>query len=150
MAAKTKEVEALTAAIEAKTKLIGELGVEIVAMKEDLDDTGKALLEDKKFTAELADGKKTLEKTIKTLDASEKESTSIAAAAVTLAAALGNHEECAAKSQIYHAASKKCIDAAIPATAFIPKVAHAMFNNADGREGGYINSRVVKVTKTRR
>ena len=40
VAAKEKEIAALTSAVEAKTKLIGELGVEIVAMKEDLDDTG--------------------------------------------------------------------------------------------------------------
>merc|ERR1719161_2958904 len=38
MAAKTKEVNACTASIEAKTKEIGELGIEIVEMKEDLSD----------------------------------------------------------------------------------------------------------------
>merc|ERR1719247_200777 len=53
MAAKTKEVDALTAAIEQKMTRLGELQVEIVEMKEDLDDTGKALLEDKKFLADL-------------------------------------------------------------------------------------------------
>merc|ERR1740121_892523 len=52
-AAKTKEIQANTAAVEAKTKRHGELGVEIVNMKEDLDDTKKALLEDKKFLADL-------------------------------------------------------------------------------------------------
>jgi len=49
MAAKTKEVGALTQAIEEKMVRLGELQVSIVEMKEDLDDTGKALLEDKKF-----------------------------------------------------------------------------------------------------
>merc|ERR550514_2240332 len=53
MAAKTKEVEALTKMIEDKLTRIGELGVEIVNMKEDLDDTLKALEEDKKFLADL-------------------------------------------------------------------------------------------------
>merc|ERR550514_1738887 len=53
MAAKTKEIEALTKAIEEKLARIAELGVEIVNMKEDLDDTTKALLEDKKFLADL-------------------------------------------------------------------------------------------------
>jgi len=61
MAAKAKEVKALTEQIEAKTKLIGELGVEIVQMKEDLDDTGKALYEDKKFLAQLEKGCSTKE-----------------------------------------------------------------------------------------
>mmetsp|Transcript_44443 Transcript_44443/g.73875 ORF Transcript_44443/g.73875 Transcript_44443/m.73875 type:complete len:705 (-) Transcript_44443:36-2150(-) len=53
MAAKTKEVEALTAAIETKTVRVGELGVEIVQMKEDLSDTEKALVADTKFLKDL-------------------------------------------------------------------------------------------------
>merc|ERR1719310_1469895 len=53
MSAKTKEVDALTKSIEDKSVRLGELQVSIVEMKEDLDDTGKALLEDKKFLADL-------------------------------------------------------------------------------------------------
>merc|ERR1719460_3160970 len=53
MAAKEKEIAALTKAIEEKMVRVGKLSVEIVEMKEDLDDTGKALLEDKKFLADL-------------------------------------------------------------------------------------------------
>merc|ERR1719253_821265 len=53
MAAKTKEVEALTKSIEDKSVRLGELQVSIVEMKEDLDDTQKALLEDQKFLADL-------------------------------------------------------------------------------------------------
>jgi predicted nucleic acid-binding Zn-ribbon protein len=53
MAAKQKEVDALTKAIEEKMVRLGKLQVEIVEMKEDLDDTGKGLLEDKKFIADL-------------------------------------------------------------------------------------------------
>merc|ERR1719456_187731 len=54
MAAKTKEVEALTKSIEEKMVRLGETQVQIVEMKEDLDDTGKSLLEDKKFLANLS------------------------------------------------------------------------------------------------
>merc|ERR1719450_893652 len=53
MAAKEKEVNALTKAIEEKMVRLGDLQVQIVEMKEDLDDTGKALIEDKKFLADL-------------------------------------------------------------------------------------------------
>merc|ERR1719158_1526848 len=53
VAAKTKEVDALTQSIEEKSVRLGELQVNIVEMKEDLDDTQKALLEDKKFLADL-------------------------------------------------------------------------------------------------
>jgi chromosome segregation ATPase len=54
MSAKTKEVEALSAAIEAKTTRIGELGVEIVQMKEDLSDSEAQLIKDKEFMANLS------------------------------------------------------------------------------------------------
>merc|ERR1719492_701126 len=56
MAAKKKEVEANTAAIESKLERVGQVGLDIVEMKEDLDDTAKALAEDKKFLAELEKG----------------------------------------------------------------------------------------------
>jgi chromosome segregation ATPase len=53
MAAKTKEVNALTKAIEEKMTRVGELAVEIVEMKNDLGDTAQALIEDKKFLKDL-------------------------------------------------------------------------------------------------
>jgi chromosome segregation ATPase len=62
VAAKTKEIEACGAAIESKTEAVGTLGVEIVQMKEDLEDTAEGLLEDKKFLAELEKSCATKEK----------------------------------------------------------------------------------------
>merc|ERR1719215_1612651 len=53
MAAKTKEVNALTKAIEEKMTRVGELAVEIVQMKNELGDTAEAAAEDKKFLADL-------------------------------------------------------------------------------------------------
>merc|ERR1711957_332879 len=53
IAAKKKEVEALTGIIEAKTKQIGELGVAIVNLKEDLDDPTASLADDQGFLKEL-------------------------------------------------------------------------------------------------
>merc|ERR1719380_396406 len=41
VAAKTKEINALTKEVETKTAQIGELGVSLVTQKEDLDDTSK-------------------------------------------------------------------------------------------------------------
>jgi len=61
MAAKTKELEANTAAIESKLERVAQVGLEITEMKEDIDDTAKALAEDKKFLAELAKGCSTKE-----------------------------------------------------------------------------------------
>eukprot|EP00929_Paragymnodinium_shiwhaense_P032301 TRINITY_DN1792_c0_g2_i1.p2 TRINITY_DN1792_c0_g2~~TRINITY_DN1792_c0_g2_i1.p2 ORF type:complete len:733 (-),score=290.14 TRINITY_DN1792_c0_g2_i1:106-2223(-) len=51
--AKEAEIAANTKAIEEKTVRSGEVAVEIVNMKEDLDDTSKAMLEDKKFLQDL-------------------------------------------------------------------------------------------------
>merc|ERR1712232_365032 len=53
MDAKTKEVNALGAAIESKTKRVGELAVNIVQMEDDLSETEAALLADQKFLADL-------------------------------------------------------------------------------------------------
>jgi len=53
MTAKKKEVNALTKMIETKLGRIGDLGVAIQQMKNDLGDTAEGLLEDKKFIADL-------------------------------------------------------------------------------------------------
>mmetsp|Transcript_142437 Transcript_142437/g.455278 ORF Transcript_142437/g.455278 Transcript_142437/m.455278 type:complete len:720 (+) Transcript_142437:59-2218(+) len=53
MAAKKKEVAALSKAIEEKLERIGALGVKIAEMKSDLGDSVQSLDEDKKFLAEL-------------------------------------------------------------------------------------------------
>merc|ERR1719453_1527200 len=61
VAAKEQEIEAATKAVEDKLTRIGNLGVELSTMKEDLDDTAKAMLEDKKFLADLEKGCSTKE-----------------------------------------------------------------------------------------
>jgi peptidoglycan hydrolase CwlO-like protein len=61
MAAKGKEINALGKEIESKTARIGETGVELVTMKEDLDDTTKSLVEDEAFLKDLAKNCKTKE-----------------------------------------------------------------------------------------
>jgi hypothetical protein len=53
VAAKRKEQDSLTAAIETKTRRAGELAVSIVQMKDDLSDSQATLLEDEKFLANL-------------------------------------------------------------------------------------------------
>merc|ERR1719506_2473102 len=53
MAAKAKEINALTKEIESKTARVGELGVQLVTQKEDLDDTSKSLAEDEQFLKDL-------------------------------------------------------------------------------------------------
>merc|ERR1719484_196124 len=61
VAAKKKEIAAATAAIEDKTLREGEVAVSIAQMKNDLSDTEAALLEDKKFLADLEKNCKTKE-----------------------------------------------------------------------------------------
>merc|ERR1719379_886668 len=50
---KKKEVAALTKAIEEKLVRVGELGVQIATMKNDLEDTQETLAEDTKYLADL-------------------------------------------------------------------------------------------------
>jgi hypothetical protein len=52
IAAKDKQINADTAAIESKIERIGNLGVEIETMKGDLSDTAQSMIEDKKFLAD--------------------------------------------------------------------------------------------------
>merc|ERR1719198_2937385 len=53
MSAKKKEVQSLTNMIEDKPQRVGDLGVEIQEMKNDLGDTADSLEDDKKFLADL-------------------------------------------------------------------------------------------------
>merc|ERR1719486_1153736 len=53
VAAKTKEVEALTVQIEEKSVRLGDVSVEVATMKNDLEDTTEAVAEDTKFAADL-------------------------------------------------------------------------------------------------
>merc|ERR1719197_506300 len=61
VAAKTKQINALTSEVESKTARIGELGVQLVTQKEDLDDTTKSLVEDEAFLKDLEKNCKTKE-----------------------------------------------------------------------------------------
>merc|ERR1712113_965499 len=54
MAEKGKEVDALTAQIEEEQTRIGNLGVEIAGMENDIEDTEQSIGDDKKFIQELA------------------------------------------------------------------------------------------------
>lgn len=53
MGAKTLEVKALTQAIEEKLSRVGQLGIEVAEMENDLEDTSEKLAEDKAFLADL-------------------------------------------------------------------------------------------------
>merc|ERR1719160_1649979 len=61
VAAKTKQIDALTAMIEDKIQRVGASGVKVVEMAEDLEDTKEDLAADKKFLAELEKGCSTKE-----------------------------------------------------------------------------------------
>merc|ERR1719217_1545817 len=61
VAAKEKEIQAATEAIEMKTEKNGEVAVKIVNLKNDLEDAQDALGEDQKFVAELKKGCATAE-----------------------------------------------------------------------------------------
>jgi len=56
VAAKEKEIQAATEAIESKTEKNGEMAVKIVNLKNDLEDAQESLGEDQKFLAELKKG----------------------------------------------------------------------------------------------
>merc|ERR1719378_593864 len=53
IASKKKEIEALTKSIESKTQRVGQLGVKLAQMENDLEDTKEGLAQDQKFLADL-------------------------------------------------------------------------------------------------
>merc|ERR1719253_636367 len=53
IASKKKEIDALTKAVESKTMRVGELGVKLAEMENDLEDTQEGLAKDQKFLADL-------------------------------------------------------------------------------------------------
>jgi len=61
VAAKTKEINALGAQIEDKTSRIGESGVELVTLKQSLEDSQKSFAEDTAFLKDMAKACKTKE-----------------------------------------------------------------------------------------
>jgi len=87
-------------------------------------------------------------KTTDAIAASKKAQADVKKEAVTLAAELAAHEKCAADNLLYSAASKKCTPPPIAADKLLNKVTHRMFNNADGRDSGYISNRYIKFVKT--
>merc|ERR1719482_859275 len=56
VAAKEKEIQAATEAIEAKTERAGDLAVKLVNLKNDLEDAQESLADDQKFLSELKKG----------------------------------------------------------------------------------------------
>lgn len=82
IAAKKKEVESLSASIEAKTRQIGEAGVSLAQMKNDLTDTQETLAEDKQFLKNLDKSCKT--KTAEWEDRSKTRSEELVALADTI------------------------------------------------------------------
>merc|ERR1719408_234832 len=53
VAAKKKEIDSLTKAIESKTARVGELSVQLAGAENELEDTQEGLADDKKFLADL-------------------------------------------------------------------------------------------------
>merc|ERR1719162_262633 len=53
VASKKQEIDALTKGIESKTGRVGELGVKIAQMENDLEDTKEGLAQDQKFLGDL-------------------------------------------------------------------------------------------------
>lgn len=96
---------------------------------------------------DITNGKKNIAKTLEKLKQTEELGNQIKAESSKISDALAAHEECAKNNQIYIASKKACGNANIPSASFIPKVYNHVFNNADGRDRGYINNRVMKFEK---
>jgi hypothetical protein len=58
------------------------------------------------------------------------------------------HTDCANEGQVYDAVKEECRGTSVSPEKGMTRVAHRMFNNDDGREGGYLDNRYVNFKKT--
>ena len=96
----------------------------------------------------VADNKAALDLKInKNLVASEKTSADLTDSAADILEKINAHEECSNAGLVYDESKDKCFEIEHAAEKLIGKVWHRMFNNEDGREGGWLNERYIKFTK---
>jgi hypothetical protein len=65
-----------------------------------------------------------------------------------LAERLKAHTDCASEGAIYDYEKEECRQTAVSPEVGMHRTAHRMFNNDDGREGGYVDNRYVAFKKT--
>lgn len=140
-----KDTQASLAGAQARAYAAQQVVINNAIAKMESDADAEIATALKAFDSQIIAGEKDFAKTIATLSTAENKGATLTKNAAAIEAQLKLHEGCAGKAQIY--ASGKCINADIPSTSFIPKISHHMFNNADGRDSGYISDRVMKFTK---
>ena len=120
-----------SALAKAHEKLVDELDEKFGALRDTLGENKAAL--DVKIN--------------KNLVAAEKTSSDLQDAAADILEKINAHEECMNEGLVYNEAKGKCFEVEQDASKMIGKVWHRMFNNEDGREGGWLNERYIKFTK---
>jgi hypothetical protein len=81
------------------------------------------------------------------LTSAEKDNAAIIAETAELVTRVNLHKACQAEGQIYNAKRKACDGVKLPNAKTMPRVAHRMFNNEDGRDSGYVDNRAVSFKK---
>jgi hypothetical protein len=123
------------------------------AFQADLADAQTTLADeiDEKFNklrAELSNNRDELDDVMKVqLVSAESTAVDLQDAADTIMEKIEAHEECMNVGQIYDEKEDECVEGAAEAKDMIGKVWYRMFNNDDGREGGYVNERYVDIDK---
>jgi len=155
------EVNSLASAVEALEKdsadLITEINSKIADgttnFRADLADAQADLAAeiDEKFNklrAELSTNRAELDDVMKVqLVAQESKAVDLQDAADDVMEKIEAHEVCMNLGQIYDEDEDECVEGKADAVDMIGKVWYRMFNNDDGREGGYLNERYVNVKK---
>ena len=134
-------------------KLTGKLSLTTQQLEYDLSNAEAAI--NAKLSSAISDITATLEKQLAEVDGgikadlaqAEKDNAAIIAETKELVDRVNQHKECAKSGSIWNAEIKKCGGVTLPAAKTMPRVAHKMFNNADGRDSGYVNERAVTFTK---
>jgi len=120
-----------SALAKAHEKLVDELDEKFGALRDTLGENKAAL--DVKVN--------------KNLVAAEKTSADLTDSAADILEKINAHEECMNQGLVYDESKGKCFEVEQDAAKMIGKVWHRMFNNEDGREGGWLNERYIQFNK---
>jgi len=120
-----------SALAKAHEKLVDELDEKFGAMRDTMASNKAAL--DTKINKNLVQAEKTSDDLIES--------------AADILERIKAHEECTNEGMVYNEKKDKCFEVDQDESKMIGKVWNRFFNNEDGREGGYLNERYVKVDK---
>lgn len=125
----------------------GNMGRDLADSASSMNDALEVALDE--ITRALSSQKETIEgSVVGRLSTANANNAALIDTADDLSKRLKAHTDCANDGKVYDATTEECRGTSVAPEKSLTKVAHRMFNNDDGREGGYVDNRYVTFKKT--